>query len=64
MTDSTAINLLAKSVAKGALVQIQGVKELADRETARSIHAELVRLAHEFSRKHGFQMPVKRKEVV
>lgn len=54
-------NLIVSTLAKGATAQLREViKVCDDRDTARTIHAELMRLAHELSRKHGFAC---RKEV-
>jgi hypothetical protein len=50
-----AQNLVVTTLAKGATAQLREViKVCDDRETARMIHAELMRLANDLARKHNF----------
>lgn len=61
MADSTQ-NLIVTTLAKGATAQLREViKVCDDRETARMIHAELMRLANDLARNHGFASSHKEK---
>jgi len=53
MTNDTQ-KLVIKTLAKGATAQLREIVPLADRDTARPIYDELLRLSAQIARKHGF----------
>lgn len=44
------------SLAKGATAQLREIADKADREVARQLHAELVKLAKFLGHKYGFRI--------
>jgi hypothetical protein len=53
-------NLVIKTLAKGATAELREIVENCDdRETARPIYTELLRLAHKLSHKFEFQLTKK-----
>jgi len=54
-----ANNLVVTAIAKGATAQLREVIEHADRETARPIYDELLRLAYKLAWKHEFVRSVR-----
>jgi hypothetical protein len=56
-------SLVVRTLANGATAQLRSVIDFANREEARRIHAELLRLAHQLAQKHEFGVK-KAKEIV
>jgi len=54
--DDSANNLVVRTLAKGATAQLREVLEHADRDTARPIYQELLRIAHHLACKHDFAL--------
>ena len=57
-----ANNLVITTMAKGAMAQLREVTEHADRETARPIYDEMMRIAYKLAYKHEFAK-VRQKQV-
>ena len=56
-------NLTVRTLANGATAQLRSLVEFADREEARRLHAELLRLAKQLAAKHDFGKTEVRKVV-
>lgn len=53
-----------KIIARSSLAQVREVIEVCDRETARDIYREVLKLAQKMAQKHEFNIQADRRSVV
>jgi hypothetical protein len=62
LSNDTSNSLAIRTLALGATAQLREVIKTADRETARPIYDELIRIANTLAWKHDFRLQRKKQE--